>query len=40
MNGVFAGLGTPQVIVLSFVVAIAGGLLTLARHADQCGQLA
>jgi hypothetical protein len=40
MNGVFTALGAPQVIVLTFVVAIAAGLLLLARHADRRGQLA
>jgi hypothetical protein len=32
-QGVFAALGTPQVAVLTLVVAIAGALLWLARHA-------
>ncbi len=40
INGVFAALGAPQVIVLTFVVVIAAGLLALARFADQRGQLA
>ncbi len=40
MKGVFAALGAPQVIVLAFAVAIAVGLLVLARRADRSGQLA
>ena len=40
LNGVFAALGAPQVIVLTLVVVIAAGLLWLARHAQQHGQLA
>ncbi len=32
-EGVFAALGAPQVIVLTIVVAIAVGLVLLARHA-------
>lgn len=40
VNGVFAALGAPQVIVLTLVVAIAAGLLLLSRHADQRGQTA
>lgn len=34
-EGVFAAMGAPQVIVLSVVVAIAVGLLLLARHAKK-----
>lgn len=37
MLGVFSALGTPQVIVLTFVVVIAGALLWLARRFDQAG---
>lgn len=32
VNGVFAALGTPQVIILSLVVAIAAALYALSRH--------
>ena len=34
-QGVFAAMGAPQVIVLTVVVAIAVGLLLLARHAKK-----
>jgi len=37
--GVFAAFGTPQVVVLSFVVLIAAGLLWLARRMAARGQL-
>lgn len=32
LHGVFAALGAPQVVVLSLVVAIAGGLWQLSRR--------
>jgi hypothetical protein len=32
VHGVFAAMGTPQVIILTLVVAIAGGLLALSFH--------
>lgn len=38
-QGVFAAFGTPQVVVLSLVVAIAVGLLALAVRADRRGSL-
>lgn len=38
-EGVFAALGAPQVIVLSLVVAIAVGLLWMARHFQRQGTL-
>ncbi len=37
--GVFAVLGTPQVIVLTVVVFVAGALLWLARRFDRVGLL-
>ncbi len=40
MLGVFAVFGTPQVVVLSFVVAVAAGLLWLARRLAAKGALA
>jgi hypothetical protein len=39
VHGVFAALGTPQVVVLSAVVLIAAGLLWLARRARAQGML-
>ena len=39
-EGVFAALGTPQVVVLSLVVIIAAALLWLARFAARRGVLA
>lgn len=33
VNGVFAALGTPQIVILTLVVAIAAALLALARRA-------
>ncbi|MDP3196786.1 hypothetical protein [Tabrizicola sp.] len=39
VHGVFAALGTPQVVVLSIVVLIAAALLWLARHARGQGIL-
>lgn len=38
-EGVFAAFGTPQVVVLTIVVAIAVGLLILAVQADRRGWL-
>ncbi len=38
-EGVFAAIGSSQVIILSIVVAIAAGLLWLARHFDRRGAL-
>lgn len=32
VHGVFAALGTPQVVILTLVVAIAAGLLTVSMH--------
>jgi hypothetical protein len=39
-QGVFAAMGTPQVVVLTVVVAIAVGLLALARWAGKSALLA
>jgi hypothetical protein len=39
-QGVFAAMGTPQVVILSLVVAIAAGLLWLSRHGTKTGFLA
>jgi hypothetical protein len=39
-QGVFAAMGAAQVIVLTVVVAIAVGLLLLARHAKKSARLA
>lgn len=38
-EGVFAAIGTSQVVILSLVVAIAAALLWLARHCDRRGVL-
>jgi hypothetical protein len=38
-EGVFAAFGPSQVVILTFVVAIAAGLLALARHAERLGLL-
>ena len=38
-EGVFAAIGTSQVVILSMVVAIAAALLWLARHFDRRGAL-
>lgn len=38
-EGIFAALGASQVIILSVVVAIAAGLLWVARRADKAGIL-
>jgi hypothetical protein len=38
-EGVFAAIGTSQVVILSMVVAIAAALLWLARHFDGHGAL-
>lgn len=38
-EGVFAAFGTPQVVILSTVVAIAVGLLALSRSAERRGWL-
>ncbi len=38
--GVFAAFGAPQVVVLTFVVAVAAGLLWLAARLDRNGVLA
>lgn len=32
VHGVFAAMGTPQIVILSFVVAIAAALFGLSRH--------
>jgi hypothetical protein len=37
--GVFAALGTPQVVVLTMVVAVAAGLMWMATHAKSRGML-
>jgi hypothetical protein len=37
--GVFAAFGTPQIVVLSFVVIVAAGLLWLARRLSRQGLL-
>jgi hypothetical protein len=39
VHGVFAALGTPQIVILSLVVLIAAGLLAMARHAAAKGWL-
>lgn len=38
-EGVFAAFGTPQIIILTIVVAIAVGLLVLSLHANRRGWL-
>lgn len=38
-EGVFAAIGTSQVVILSIVVAIAAALLWLSRHFDRRGAL-